>query len=238
MSGRSLVVENLDVRYGPVHAVRGLSLQVEPGEIVGPDRRERRRQVIDAARDHGRRAGDRRRCPAWRRVAPRPRARGCRAQRRRARPGRAPRLRGAHGRGESAARARRATHARAMCLPCCAASTTCSRSWRSSGAATRVCSPVVSSNSSRSPARSSPSLTCCSSTSRRSAWRRRWSTSSSARSPRFATRASRCSLVEQRAQRTVALANRSHVLANGELRVTLGPEQAGDIETLVAAYLS
>ena len=45
-------------------------------------------------------------------------------------------------------------------------------------------------------------------------------------------------LVEQRAQRTVALANRSHVLANGELRLTLGPEQAGDIDTLVAAYLS
>jgi branched-chain amino acid transport system ATP-binding protein len=45
-------------------------------------------------------------------------------------------------------------------------------------------------------------------------------------------------LVEQRAQRTVALANRSHVLANGELRLTLGPEQAGDLETLVAAYLS
>jgi branched-chain amino acid transport system ATP-binding protein len=45
-------------------------------------------------------------------------------------------------------------------------------------------------------------------------------------------------LVEQRAQRTVALANRSHVLANGRLRVTLGPEQAGDIDTLVAAYLS
>jgi branched-chain amino acid transport system ATP-binding protein len=45
-------------------------------------------------------------------------------------------------------------------------------------------------------------------------------------------------LVEQRAQRTVALANRSHVLANGDLRVTLGPEQADDIETLIAAYLS
>ena len=45
-------------------------------------------------------------------------------------------------------------------------------------------------------------------------------------------------LVEQRAQRTVAAADRCHVLANGELRLTLGPEQAGDIETLVAAYLS
>jgi branched-chain amino acid transport system ATP-binding protein len=45
-------------------------------------------------------------------------------------------------------------------------------------------------------------------------------------------------LVEQRAQRTVAAANRSHVLSNGELRLTLGPESAGDTETLVAAYFS
>jgi branched-chain amino acid transport system ATP-binding protein len=45
-------------------------------------------------------------------------------------------------------------------------------------------------------------------------------------------------LVEQRAQRTVAVADRSHVLANGELRLTLGPESAGDTETLVAAYFS
>ena len=45
-------------------------------------------------------------------------------------------------------------------------------------------------------------------------------------------------LVEQRAQRTVALANRSHVLANGELRLTLGPESAGDTEALVNAYLA
>jgi branched-chain amino acid transport system ATP-binding protein len=45
-------------------------------------------------------------------------------------------------------------------------------------------------------------------------------------------------LVEQRAQRTVAAADRSHVLANGELQLTLGPEDAGDTERLVAAYLS
>jgi branched-chain amino acid transport system ATP-binding protein len=45
-------------------------------------------------------------------------------------------------------------------------------------------------------------------------------------------------LVEQRAQRTVAAADRSHVLSNGELRLTLGPESAGDTETLVAAYFS
>ena len=45
-------------------------------------------------------------------------------------------------------------------------------------------------------------------------------------------------LVEQRAQRTVALADRCHVLSNGELRLTLGPEQAGDTQTLVAAYFA
>jgi branched-chain amino acid transport system ATP-binding protein len=45
-------------------------------------------------------------------------------------------------------------------------------------------------------------------------------------------------LVEQRAQRTVALADRSHVLANGELRLTLGPKDAGDTDRLVAAYLA
>jgi branched-chain amino acid transport system ATP-binding protein len=45
-------------------------------------------------------------------------------------------------------------------------------------------------------------------------------------------------LVEQRAQRTVALADRSHVLANGELRLTLGPKDADDTDKLVAAYLA
>ena len=45
-------------------------------------------------------------------------------------------------------------------------------------------------------------------------------------------------LVEQRAQRTVALADRTHVLANGELRMTLGPGDADDTDKLVAAYLA
>ncbi len=45
-------------------------------------------------------------------------------------------------------------------------------------------------------------------------------------------------LVEQRAQRTVALADRSHVLANGELRLTLGPGDADDTEKLVGAYFA
>ena len=45
-------------------------------------------------------------------------------------------------------------------------------------------------------------------------------------------------LVEQRAQRTVALAARTHVLANGRLRLTLTPDDAADTDKMVAAYLS
>jgi branched-chain amino acid transport system ATP-binding protein len=45
-------------------------------------------------------------------------------------------------------------------------------------------------------------------------------------------------LVEQRAQRTIALADRSLVLSNGELRLTLGSDDAADTEKLVAAYFS
>jgi branched-chain amino acid transport system ATP-binding protein len=45
-------------------------------------------------------------------------------------------------------------------------------------------------------------------------------------------------LVEQRAQRTIALADRCHVLSKGRLRVTLGPEAVDDTETLVSAYFA
>jgi branched-chain amino acid transport system ATP-binding protein len=45
-------------------------------------------------------------------------------------------------------------------------------------------------------------------------------------------------LVEQRAQRTVAFADRTYLLANGEVRLTLTPADAGDTDTMVAAYLS
>jgi len=45
-------------------------------------------------------------------------------------------------------------------------------------------------------------------------------------------------LVEQRAQRTIALADRSYVLAAGELRLTLGPADADDTDRLVQAYLA
>ena len=45
-------------------------------------------------------------------------------------------------------------------------------------------------------------------------------------------------LVEQRAQRTVALANRTHVLVGGELRMTLGPSDVENTDKIIAAYLA
>jgi len=45
-------------------------------------------------------------------------------------------------------------------------------------------------------------------------------------------------LVEQRAKRTVAFADRTYLIANGELRLTLTPQQADDTTTMIAAYLS
>jgi branched-chain amino acid transport system ATP-binding protein len=45
-------------------------------------------------------------------------------------------------------------------------------------------------------------------------------------------------LVEQRAQRTVAFSDRTYLMANGEIRLTLTPADAGDTDTMVAAYLS
>ena len=43
-------------------------------------------------------------------------------------------------------------------------------------------------------------------------------------------------LVEQRAQLTVSFADRTHVMRNGELVETLGPEDAGDIDRMRHAY--
>ena len=43
-------------------------------------------------------------------------------------------------------------------------------------------------------------------------------------------------LVEQRAQRTVAFADRTYVLSNGELATTLTPADADDTDRLIAAY--
>jgi branched-chain amino acid transport system ATP-binding protein len=43
-------------------------------------------------------------------------------------------------------------------------------------------------------------------------------------------------LVEQRAQLTVAFADRTHVMRNGELVTTLAPGDANDVERITAAY--
>lgn len=45
-------------------------------------------------------------------------------------------------------------------------------------------------------------------------------------------------LVEQRAQRTVAFADRTYVISNGEHRLTLTPADAGDTERMIAAYFA
>jgi branched-chain amino acid transport system ATP-binding protein len=45
-------------------------------------------------------------------------------------------------------------------------------------------------------------------------------------------------LVEQRAQRTVAFADRTYVLAQGEIRLALTPADAADTDRMIAAYLS
>ena len=45
-------------------------------------------------------------------------------------------------------------------------------------------------------------------------------------------------LVEQRAQRTVAFADRTYLMANGEIRLSMTPADADDTDTMVAAYLS
>jgi branched-chain amino acid transport system ATP-binding protein len=45
-------------------------------------------------------------------------------------------------------------------------------------------------------------------------------------------------LVEQRAQRTVALAERTYVLSNGALHLTLSPADADDTDRLIAAYMA
>jgi branched-chain amino acid transport system ATP-binding protein len=43
-------------------------------------------------------------------------------------------------------------------------------------------------------------------------------------------------LVEQRAKITIELADRTHIVANGELRGTLGPQDANDLSRITDAY--
>ncbi len=117
-------------------------------------------------------------------------------------------------------------------------STSCSPSCEEFRDDTRARSPAASSSSSRSRARSSRSRPSSCSTSRRSVSPRPSSIGSSRRCGRSRERGLGVLLVEQRAQRTVALADRTYVLANGELRLTLTPDDAADTDRMVAAYLS
>jgi len=45
-------------------------------------------------------------------------------------------------------------------------------------------------------------------------------------------------LVEQRGQRTVAFADRTYLISNGEIRLTLTPADAGDTDRMIAAYFA
>ena len=49
--GEMLSVKNINVFYGSIHAIRDVSFHVDEGEIVTPDRRKRRRQNHNDARD-------------------------------------------------------------------------------------------------------------------------------------------------------------------------------------------
>ena len=101
-----LELDELVVRYGSVPAVRGLNLARGARRARRPDRPQRRRQVDDAARDHGRRPRGGGRRPLRRPVDPRARSGGDRPRRDLARAGGTADLRGALRRGEPAARAR------------------------------------------------------------------------------------------------------------------------------------
>ena len=223
----ALVVEDLEVRYGAVRAVRGLSFTVEPGEIVGligPNGAGKSSTLhaimgaapvaagdvrLGGASLVGRKPEDVARSgialvPEGRRIF------GELTVEENLRLGLAGR------RSQGGAAATRSS-----------APTSSSRSCASSAAATPARSPAASSSSSRSRARSSRSPTSSCSTSRRSGSRRASSTSSSTRSPRFARRGLAVLLVEQRAQRTVALADRSHVLVERRAAPHARPRRRG-----------
>ena len=63
-----LSIENVKSAYGRIEVLHGVTLRVEPGEIVTLDRRQRRRQDHAAARDFRRPADHRRRDQVRRRA--------------------------------------------------------------------------------------------------------------------------------------------------------------------------
>ena len=139
----------------------------------------------------------------------RPPARGRRPARHRARPRGPPHLRRADRRGEPAARARgpAASGGNGDDLDAGVRALPDRREFRAAARRGALGRPAAAAGD--RPGARSPSPTCCCSTSRRSASRRRSSTSSSRRSAQIREAGVAVLLVEQRAQRTIALADRT-----------------------------
>ena len=204
------------MRYGTVAAVRDVSLQRRPGRDRRADRPERRRQVDDAARDHGRSS---RRTPARSGCAgarSRGRSPESIAQRgRRARARRPADLRRLHGRGEPATRARGQPRPATGGDPLARAYDLfpmLKEFRRRSGR--RALGRTAAAAGDRAGARGRPGRAAA----RRAVARPRAACGRRASSRRCAGSASGAStilLVEQRALHTVALADRTHVLVGG-----------------------
>ena len=228
-----LDVSGLEVRYGSVPAVRGLDLSVEQGRSLGQSARTAQ-EVDDAAHDHGRRPTERRRRSPPRCLHPRSRPGENRPRRDRSRSRGKAHLCGANGRGQPPSRAL-GTSDEIGAAEAVAGVFELFPSSKRLAAVTPGFFPAVSSNSSRSAALWSQSRTSCCSTSPRSGWHRPWWTPSSRRSGRSGSVASR--FFSSSSAHSARLRSRiGRVLSNGELRMTLGPEDAGDTRRMVDAY--
>ena len=234
----ALAVEGLDVRYGGVSAVRDVSLEVRQGEIVGligpngAGKSTTLHAIMGAVPVH---AGDirhegrslRGRAPeaiARTGIALVPEGRRIFARVERDR--------------EPPARAQRPTEPRGCRRGDRGGSRRCSRCSASTGSARRGCSRADSSSSSRSARAlvASPDVLLL-------------DEPSLGLAPKIVDlvfealeevrrRGLTVLLVEQRAQRTVAFADRTYLLANGRVRLTLTPADADDTQAMVHAYLS
>ena len=225
------------MRYGSVPAVRGLDLAVERGELVGligPNGAGKSTTLHAIMGVVPRRRGDVRLAG---RVDARPRAGGDRPRRDLARARGPADLRRALRRGEPPARARgpppRRRRRHRSRRP--TSSFRCWPSPRPPGGRA-LGRPAAAARDRARARRRARTCSCSTSLARALADRRRRGLRGARR--RSGTRGVTILLVEQRAQRTVALADRTLVLANGELRMTLTPADAGDTEKMIAAYLA